>query len=158
MNYIIRNAVKTDISTILSLCSEHAVYERIPFSPENKADKLSKLLFNDKPYGFCLIAECEGKAVGYATYSFEFSTWDSEMYVHMDCLYLQENFRGYGIGEALVKRIAQNASKNNIRLLQWHTPPFNERAIKFYKRIGATSREKVRFYLNEGAIKQLIQN
>lgn len=96
---------------------------------------------------FCLIAESENQIAGYATYMFEFSTWDADFYVHMDCLFIRDFARGFGIGEALVKEIGEETKKNNCSLIQWQTPTFNERAIKFYYRIGATSKEKLRMYL-----------
>ena len=37
--------------------------------------------------------------------------------------------------------------QQNIYLIQWQTPDFKARAIKFYKRIGATSKLKERFFL-----------
>lgn len=147
MNYSIRKAKPSDISEIIQLCAEHAEYEKASFSSEGKAEKLSQLLFGKNPRAYCLMAESENQIVGYATYSFEFSTWDAELYTHMDCLFLRDFARGFGIGEALVHQIKKAAKENNCTIIQWQTPQFNERAIKFYYRIGATSKEKLRMYL-----------
>lgn len=147
MNYIIRQAKPTDISEIIQLCAEHAEYEKASFSSEGKAQKLAQFFFDKNPKAYCLIAESENQIVGYATYSFEFSTWDAELYTHMDCLFLRDFARGFGIGEALVEQIKTAAKENNCTIIQWQTPQFNERAIKFYYRIGATSKEKLRMYL-----------
>jgi GNAT superfamily N-acetyltransferase len=156
MNYIIRKAKPEDLPEIIKLCAEHADYEKADYLEEGKSQKISVLLFSDMPRLFCLIAEFENTVLGYATYSFEVSTWDAELYAHMDCLYLRPTFRNFGIGEALVKEIAKAAAENNCQIMQWQTPVFNERAIKFYYRIGATSREKLRLYLNEETITKLI--
>ncbi len=147
MNYTIRKAVPADIADIVKLCAEHAEYERAAYSPEGKEERLSQMLFSDHAGLHCLIAENDGNTIGYATYSFEYSTWDASRYAHMDCLYLRPDARGYGVGEALVKMIARAASENSCSIIQWQTPAFNERAIKFYRRIGATDKEKLRFYL-----------
>lgn len=147
MNYTIRVAKPSDIAEIIQLCAEHAAYEKAAYSPNGKSDKLAHYLFSDTPRLYCIIAEIENKIVGYATYMFEFSTWDASLYVHMDCLFLRESYRGFGIGEALVDKIKAEAKQNNCSLIQWQTPVFNERAIKFYYRIGATSKEKLRMYL-----------
>ena len=66
----------------------------------------------------------------------------------MDCLFIYEAYRGHGIGEALVKEIVTFAINEKAHHIEWQTPIFNERAIKFYRRIGATSKEKLRFTLN----------
>lgn len=157
MNYQIRKAKKEDITEIINLCAEHAEYEKIPFESKGKDSKLAEALFTTNPPCYCLIAENEIGILGYATYTFDFSTWDADYYVHMDCLFLRPLARNHGIGEALMKTIAQEAKSRNCNIMQWHTPPFNERAIKFYYRIGAISREKTRFYLNEETINHLIQ-
>lgn len=157
MKYIIRKSVPADLETIIDLCAEHAEYEKIKFSKEGKRDKLFSLLFNENPKLFCLIVENEKEILGYATYSFDVSTWDAAYFTNIDCLFLRPHARGFGAGEEVMKIIARQSVKNNSRLMQWVTPPFNERAIKFYYRIGATSREKTKLYLNEEKIDELIK-
>ena len=71
-------------------------------------------------------------------------------------LYLRDKYRGFGIGEALVKEIAKASKTNHCLVMQWQTPVFNARAIKFYDKLGTTSREKMRLYLNEEMINTLI--
>lgn len=148
MNYTIRKARPSDIDDIIRLCGEHAAYEKASYSPEGKAAPLSHHLFGDHPRLFCLIAETPAGIVGYATYMLEFATWDAAFYVHMDCLFLREEARGYGIGEALVDQIKTAAREKHCSHMQWQTPVFNERAIRFYHRIGASSKKKLRLYLN----------
>jgi GNAT superfamily N-acetyltransferase len=157
MNYQIRKAKAEDITEIVKLCVEHAEYEKIPFNKNGKARRLDSALFSANPPCYCLIAENETDILGYATYTFDFSTWDADYYTHMDCLFLRPFARNLGIGKALIKYIAHEAIKRNCNTMQWHTPPFNERAIKFYHRVGAKSREKTRFYLHLETINDLIK-
>ena len=65
----------------------------------------------------------------------------------MDCLFLTEESRGYGIGEKMMNVIKLEAKKLNCSLIQWQTPNFNTRAIKFYNRIGRISKTKERYFL-----------
>ena len=65
----------------------------------------------------------------------------------MDCLFIKEFVRGYGLGEKLVNKIKQEGKKLRCDLIQWQTPDFNIRAMKFYRRIGAVSKSKERFFL-----------
>lgn len=150
-SYLIRKAEPKDLPEIIQLCAEHAAFEQADYSSLGKADKLSAHLFNNPPACFCLVVEMDGALTGYATYSKEFSTWDADFYIHMDCLFLRPHARNMGIGEQLIKQIAQSAQALNCRLIQWQTPKFNSRAIKFYKRIGATEKEKLRFFLTVDA-------
>ncbi len=156
MNYKIRTAEPRDINEIITLCAEHAEFEQVEFSPVGKAEKLTKYLFADQPPVFCLIVESNaGEILGYTTFMPEFSTWDVGHYVYMDCLFLRPHARNFGVGEQLIKEIAKFAKLRNIKQLQWHTPNFNAKAIKFYNRIGASSKEKMRFFLDEKTIEEL---
>jgi L-amino acid N-acyltransferase YncA len=47
---------------------------------------------------FCLVVEWNHKLAGYASYTKQFSTWDAFYYIYMDCLFLTEKSRGFGIG------------------------------------------------------------
>ncbi|HEV7682729.1 MAG TPA: GNAT family N-acetyltransferase [Pyrinomonadaceae bacterium] len=155
MNYRIRNAAPGDISEIVRLCGEHAEFEAAEFSPEGKAEKLELLLFSDNPSLFCLIVESDGEIAGYATFMKELSTWQAGFYIHMDCLFLRPPARNRGIGAELIKEIARRAQAMKCNEMQWQTPVANERALNFYRRLGASSKVKVRLYLDEATITKL---
>jgi GNAT superfamily N-acetyltransferase len=148
MKYLIRDCQPKDVNTVVDLCQKHADYERASFDPIGKEDGLRKTLFNEQPKLFCLVVEANETIVGYTSYTFDFSTWDVATFMHMDCLYLEEDVRGSGIGEALIEKLKQIATDKNCINIQWQTPKFNERAIKFYHRIGGTGKDKVRFFLD----------
>jgi GNAT superfamily N-acetyltransferase len=147
MNYSIRKSRPSDIDEIIKLIDEHASYEGEQYDSNGMAEKLSSFLFCENPPLHCLIAESENDILGYATYMFEFSTWDAGYYVHMDCLYLKSSARGTGIGKALINEILKRTEENNCNLMQWQTPVLNKRAISFYYGIGAIAKEKLRMYL-----------
>ena len=104
-------------------------------------------LFSEEPSLYCLIAEHENQLIGYATYMKQFSTWDCAYYIYMDCLFLSENARSFGIGVKLIDRIKIEGTKLACSHIQWQTPNFNIRAMKFYDRIGASSKSKERYFL-----------
>lgn len=144
---IIRAATKQDLTEIVYLCGLHSAYEKAAYNPTDKAKDLDKHLFGEQPAAHCLVVEYDGHIVGYATYMKQFSTWDAAFYIYMDCLFLTEGSRGKGIGVQLVDALKAAGKKMNCDLIQWQTPDFNTRAIKFYHRIGATSKNKERFFL-----------
>ena len=150
-NINIRFAKIVDMDQIVQLCKGHAAYEKSAYSEEGKKELLTKSIFQENPPLYCLVAAQDNYLLGYLTYMKQFSTWDANYYVYMDCLFMLEAARGFGIGEKLVNRMKEESRKQNCQLIQWQTPDFNERAIKFYKRIGATSKSKERFYLDSAA-------
>jgi GNAT superfamily N-acetyltransferase len=154
MEYLIRNCVKEDLSEVVKLCKKHAEYEREALAPEGGQMqlglRLESAIFSVTPRLFCFVVEVENNIIGYATYAFDFSTWDAQQFLYLDCLYLEDDFRGMGIGEAVMKTLERIAKENHCVNIQWQTPIWNERAIKFYQRMGGVGREKMRFGMKTG--------
>ncbi len=131
---------------LVELCALHAAYEKCEYNKEGKSELLRKAIFNISPELYCVVA-CENKSIlGYTSYMKQYSTWDASYYMYLDCIFLKDNARGKGIGDELMKFVGQKSLREGIELLQWQTPDFNERAIKFYRRIGAVSLAKERFF------------
>ena len=107
-------------------------------------------MVDKNPPLYCLIVLKNEELVGYATYMKQFSTWDTDFYIYMDCLYLTEESRGLGIGQKLIERIQKEGRTFGHSLIQWQTPDFNNRAMKFYDRIGAKRMSKERYFYEIG--------
>jgi len=144
----IRSATSNDIEEIIRLSADHAAFEKCEYSPQGKSAKLSNALFGKSPKLYCLVAENDDGIIGYASYMLQYSTWDAEEYIYMDCLYLDELCRGQNIGEQFINEIKSFGRAQGISHIQWQTPEFNTRAIKFYNRLGSTSKSKERFFLD----------
>lgn len=147
-NYSIRAAQINDLDKIINLCQLHAEYEQADYDKAGKAKMLEQALFKQNPALHCLVVTHDEVCIGYATYMEQFSTWDAMPYIYMDCLFILADFRSLGIGEQLINQIKAHAKDLGCDLIQWQTPEFNTRAIKFYNRIGATSKSKERFFLS----------
>ncbi len=147
----IRLVQKKDLKSLVALCKLHAIYEKSDYSSEGKEVLLDKHLFSENPSLHCLVAEKDDRLVGYATFMPQFSTWDATHYIYVDCLFLTEDSRGFGIGEKLIDQIKEEGKKLNCSLIQWQTPEFNKRAMKFYDRIGAIGKSKKRYFLGINA-------
>ena len=156
MEYQIRKVTPEDITQLMHLIAAHALYERATFNPEGKSANLLPLICGPQPRLFCLVVEVRQVLVGFATFSNECSTWDAALFAHMDCLYLEADYRGKGIGKKLVQAIVSQVITDGITIMQWQTPTFNESAIRFYHRLGATSKDKKRFYLENQQLINLV--
>ncbi|VAX37002.1 hypothetical protein MNBD_UNCLBAC01-1449 [hydrothermal vent metagenome] len=141
----IRFAKKTDIKQIIELCEAHAIFEKSSYSSENKAKLLEEHLFHSTNKVECIVVEKGRYLVGYATFMKQFSTWDANHYIYLDCLFLKESVRGQNIGHKIMCEIKEYANIQNCKIIQWQTPVFNEKAIKFYEKNGAISKTKERF-------------
>lgn len=80
------------------------------------------------------------------TFMKQFSTWDAAFYLYLNCLYFEPKARGLGLGKQVMEYIWVFAKAENCFQVQWQTPDFNENAIGFYKKVGAISKNKERFF------------
>ncbi|WP_409525700.1 GNAT family N-acetyltransferase [Nitrincola sp. MINF-07-Sa-05] len=151
----IRAARPDDLDGLVRLCAAHAEYEKASYEPDGISSRLKQLLFGETPSLFCVVAQRGSKLIGYATWSKEVSTWKAAFYVHLDCLYLDPEVRSHGIGKHLVAHVVRDALSFDCMEVQWQTPTFNTRAMHFYDRLGASRKEKVRFFLDETTMKDL---
>ncbi len=145
-DYVIRTAQKSDVTALVELCKKHADFEQALYSDTNKSVLLEEKLFDSQLGIQCLVVVKDGNLVGYTTYMKQFSTWDVDFYVYLDCLYLEPEIRGLGIGKELMYKVKTYATAEKCIGVQWQTPNFNTKAITFYKKIGAKSKAKERFF------------
>ncbi|MDF2440375.1 MAG: hypothetical protein JWN98_1359 [Abditibacteriota bacterium] len=136
----IRPATPADAGTILELIRELAIYEKLLHEVEATEELLQKHLF-DEPKARVLIAEYDGGAVGYALFFYNFSTFLGRPGIHLEDIFVQPQFRGRGIGKALLIQVAQIASQESCGRLEWNVLDWNEPSIAFYKSMGATPLE-----------------
>jgi ribosomal protein S18 acetylase RimI-like enzyme len=146
---LVRHATRADLAQVAALAAEHAAYEKAGPPAIDLAERLEVALFaGERPRLRCLVAELpDGVLAGYATCAPEFETWQGREYLHLDCLYLRDEHRGLGLGARLVDAVIAEAVTLGLAEVQWNTPAWNEGAIRFYDRIGATRREKMRYIL-----------
>ena len=85
--------------------------------------------------GFVAVSE-DGKVVAYVTFFFTYHTWSGKS-LYMDDLYVQQAFRGEGIGKVLVQQVIKFAKDNNCKSLRWLVSHWNQEAKQFYTSIGA---------------------
>jgi len=146
--YLIRPVERKDLDELVELCALHAAYEKSEYDSSGKKEMLSKLIFSDSPNLHVLVVEQGDRIIGYASLTKQCLTWDANHYIYMDCLYMRENVRSQGIGSVLMDRIKELTKELGCNLIQWQTPDFNVRAIKFYNRIGGRALQKERFFLD----------
>jgi GNAT superfamily N-acetyltransferase len=133
----IRAATPADIPQILTFIRALAAYEREPDAVTATEADLLKHGFGPNPFYFCLIAELDGQPAGFAFYFFNYSTWKGRPGLYLEDLFVQPEFRGLGIGKALLERVAAIAVENDCPRLQWEVLDWNTPAIDFYRAMGA---------------------
>jgi GNAT superfamily N-acetyltransferase len=87
--------------------------------------------------GLLLGAWSGGELAGYACLYWHFSSLSAAEAVLMNDLYVDEGFRGAGVGRALIEASRAVARERGAHHLEWSTAPGNERAQRLYDSTGA---------------------
>ncbi|HZH71067.1 MAG TPA: GNAT family N-acetyltransferase [Mariniphaga sp.] len=136
-NLVIRYAEEKDLDIILNLIKELAVYEKLSDEVTATKDILKENLFGERKYAEVLIAEYNGDAAGQALFFHNFSTFKGKPGIYLEDLYVKPEYRGKGIGKALLNKIIETAKERNCARVEWAVLNWNQPAIEFYKKIGA---------------------
>ena len=133
----IRTATEADVPQILEFIRALAAYEREPDAVTATEADLLRDGFGPNPFYFCLIAEQNGQPSGFAFYFFNYSTWVGRPGIYLEDLFVHPEFRGLGIGKALLRHVAAIAIEKGCKRLQWAVLDWNTPAIDFYRAMGA---------------------
>jgi GNAT superfamily N-acetyltransferase len=133
----IRPATVNDVGLILQFIRDLAVYEREPQAVTASADDLRRDGFSADPKFRVIIAEWDGKPAGFALFFYNYSTWLGRPGLYLEDLFVRTEFRGKGIGKALLLYLARLAVEENCGRFQWQVLDWNTPAIKFYESLGA---------------------
>ncbi|HEX8711877.1 MAG TPA: GNAT family N-acetyltransferase [Terracidiphilus sp.] len=137
MTTAIRNATEADVPEILAFVRALAAYERAPDAVIATEADLRAHGFGPNPYFQCLIAEHDGRPAGFAFYFFDYSTWIGRPGIYLEDIFVYPEFRGLGIGKALLQRVAAVAVEKGCARLKWEVLDWNTPAIDFYTAMGA---------------------
>ena len=133
MEINIRRAIAEDFPAILALINELAEYERSPDAVTNTVEQMQQ----EKDHFRCFVAESsEHGIVGMALYFFAYFTWVGKS-IYLEDIIVSREFRNRRIGEALMKRVMQEARDKNCKRVRWQVLDWNEPAIGFYRKCGA---------------------
>lgn len=134
----IRPATAEDVPQILSFIHHLADYEKLSHEVVATEQQLLETLFGEKPYAEVLIAETDQQqAAGFALFFYNYSTFLAQAGIYLEDLYVLSEFRGSGIGKALLKELAAIAVERKCGRLEWAVLDWNTPAIKFYQSQGA---------------------
>lgn len=134
--FTIRFATQEDVPTILYFIRELAIYEHM--LDEVVADEalLRQWIF-EKQKAEVLLAEEDGRSVGFALFFHNFSTFLGRAGIYLEDLFVRPEYRGRGYGKALLKKLAAIAVERGCGRLEWSCLDWNRPSIDFYRSLGA---------------------
>lgn len=139
MSRIIRPATVADLPQILRFIRELAVYEKLLHEVEATTERLRTHLFPEHgaPAAHVVLAEVDGVPAGFALYFFNFSTFLAKPGLYLEDLFVAPDFRGRGLGKALLLHLAKTANARGCGRMEWSVLDWNEPAKGFYRSLGA---------------------
>jgi GNAT superfamily N-acetyltransferase len=133
----IRPATAKDAGLIVQFVRDLAEYERDPKAAVATEQDFIRDGFGADPKFKVVFAEWDGEPAGFALFFYNYSTWQGRPGLYLEDLFVKPEFRGKGIGKALLLHLAKIAVENNCGRYQWQVLDWNTPAIEFYKSLGA---------------------
>ena len=93
----------------------------------------------------------DGEPAGFALWFYNFSTFAGKAGIYLEDLFVEPQFRGHGIGKALLKRLARRCVAEGLPRLQWWVLDWNEPSIAVYRALGAKPMDEWTVYRVSGA-------
>ena len=128
----LRPATAADVPTILALIRGIAEYERLSHEVEATEALLREHGFGRRPVYEAILAERDGRAVGFALYFFSFSTFKARPTLYLEDLFVVPEERRAGIGSRLLTRLAQVAVERDCGRMEWSVLDWNTPARDLY--------------------------
>lgn len=133
----VRKGEVKDLEAIYKLIKELASYENAAFEVETSVESMKKHGFGENVFFEFLVAEFNNEIVGTAVFFYTYSTWKGPV-LYLEDLVVSEFYRRNGIGKMLFDELAALAKEKNVKRISWQVLDWNEPAIAFYNKIGAT--------------------
>ncbi len=144
--FTLRAAELRDVGSIVQLIRELAEFENLTHLLQVTPEKLRPHLFGERPAAEALVAEVpsssvaegESTVVAFALFFRNFSTFLAQPGLYLEDLFVRPGHRGVGIGRAMLLRLARLAVERGCGRFEWSVLDWNQDAIRFYEKLGAT--------------------
>lgn len=135
----IRPAAPADAALIGSFVRKLAEYERLLHEVAATEADVVRDLFGPNPRVFCDIALWDGAPAGFALWFYNYSTFRGRHGIYLEDLFVEPDYRGRGIGKALLAQLARRCQAEGLSRLEWLVLDWNKPSIAFYKSLGAVA-------------------
>jgi GNAT superfamily N-acetyltransferase len=138
MSAEIRPATPADTGAIFALMLELAEFEKLMHMFIATEAGVQDALFGARPSAEAMVAEENGHVVGYALFFHNYSTFLGKRGLFLEDLYVKPAIRGSGLGTKMLRALAALAVERQCGRFEWTVLDWNQNAIGFYEKMGAT--------------------
>lgn len=138
MTFRICPARPADCGILVELIGALAEYEKLSHQVFATEAQLRAELFCERPVIEAVIGWEGERAVGFALFFHNFSTFLTRRGIYLEDLFVVPQARGRGYGKALILHVARLAVERGCGRFEWAVLDWNRPAIDFYESLGAT--------------------
>ena len=143
MSGLIATVAEADLLELLPLMRGYCDFYEVDPSDDDLLAMSRALIADPDREGTQLIArDDEGRASGFATIFWTWTTLSAARIGVMNDLFVTERARGTGVAEALIAACAERCREYGAVSLDWTTARDNHRAQRLYERVGAKRDER----------------
>ncbi len=139
---VLRAAGPADVAVIAGFVAALAAFENLAREATASEADFHEALFGPRPRAAALIAETAGSPVGFALWTFNFSTFTGRPGLYVEDVYVEPAWRGQGVGQAIFRHLARLAVAEGCARMEWSVLDWNENALRFYRALGARGMEE----------------
>jgi len=156
MDLTIGNIIPTDVSDVIALIREFAAFEDLSDFCEVTEQTLTEAIFGEKAVADGLIARDSETPIGYAIFYPNFASFRGQRGLYLEDIYVQDKYRGQGVGEAMIREVARIGASRGFERLDLLVLDWNAPALKFYEKLGAVRDDNERhFKFTDAAFRSL---
>lgn len=134
-NVIVRQAVEGDRAEWEPLWKGYQAFYEVNL--DHVTDGLwQRLMSDNSAEPICLVAELDGKILGFTHYLFHGSCWSEKQRIYLNDLFTHSQARGKGVGRALIEAVYKAADDADAETVYWLTQDFNEAGRALYDRVA----------------------
>ena len=159
MDIQIRKSTPDEVPAIVRLMRDFAEFEDLGDYCEITEARLNDVMFGEQAFVEGLVAFHDEEPIAYAMFYPYFASFRGQCGFYLEDIFIAEDFRRNGLGEAMVKIVAKLAKQRgyeriDFQVLEWNTP-----AVKFYEKLGAVRDDSERhFKFIDGAFRSLVED
>lgn len=146
MNIQIRYCTEEDVHSIIELMRSFAEFESLGHFFEVTHDRLHAAMFGDNGFVEGVVAVDGDRTFAYALFYPYFASFRGQVGYYIEDIYIHDEYRRHGIGEAILRTIARLAKSRGFERLDFQVLDWNTPAVKFYEKHGVIRDDEERHY------------
>lgn len=133
---VIRRGRLSDAEQFSGLVVALAEFEKLDPPSLAGRRRLAADVFKKRRVGLFVAADGK-KLAGYALYFYTYSSFLAKPSLYLEDLFVLQEHRRRGVGFALFRRCVDEATARGCGRMEWAVLSWNEKAMRFYERLGA---------------------